>query len=162
RRRHTRADRLVAAGVPADDHGHALHRPGRRSGRPDGGVPREARTGQLARTDARHLPRRRSAEARGRGAPVHRGVPGHVELGLADTETRAAVESAQAKTPSQASFPGIRSTAATKAEVLIVPRVHGEYAEFGTVATVERIGRVPGGKAAVLLRGTARALVGRI
>ncbi len=90
-------------------------------------------------------------------------LPGMVvPLDLTDSETRAAVESAQAKTPSQAAFPGIRSTAATKAEVLIVPRVHGEYAEFGTVATVERIGRVPGGKAAVLLRGTARAVVGRI
>ncbi|WP_410595938.1 endopeptidase La [Amycolatopsis sp. lyj-23] len=90
-------------------------------------------------------------------------LPGMVvPLDLTDTETRAAVESAQAKTPTQASFPGIRSSAATKAEVLIVPRVHGEYAEFGTVATVERIGRVPGGKAAALLRGTARAVVGRI
>ncbi|VVJ24150.1 ATP-dependent protease La (EC Type I [Amycolatopsis camponoti] len=90
-------------------------------------------------------------------------LPGMVvPLDLTDTETRAAVESAQANTPSQASFPGIRSTGATKAEVLIVPRVHGEYAEFGTVATVERIGRVPGGKAAVLLRGTGRALVGRM
>ncbi|WP_410656642.1 endopeptidase La [Amycolatopsis sp. lyj-112] len=86
-----------------------------------------------------------------------------VPLDLADTETRAAVESAQANTPAQASFPGIRSGAATaKAEVLIVPRVHGEYAEVGTIATVERIGRVPGGKTAVLLRGTRRAVVGRI
>ncbi|WP_410639700.1 endopeptidase La [Amycolatopsis sp. lyj-346] len=90
-------------------------------------------------------------------------LPGMVvPLDLTDTETRAAVESAQAKAPAQASFPGIRSSAATKAEVLIVPRAHGEYAGFGTVATVERIGRVPGGKAAVLLRGTARAVVGRI
>ncbi|SEB29821.1 ATP-dependent Lon protease [Amycolatopsis tolypomycina] len=90
-------------------------------------------------------------------------LPGMVvPLDLTDTETRAAVESAQAKAPSQASFPGIRSAAPAKAEVLIVPRVHGEYAEFGTVATVERIGRVPGGKAAVLLRGTTRAVVGRI
>ncbi|WP_410561671.1 endopeptidase La [Amycolatopsis sp. cmx-4-61] len=90
-------------------------------------------------------------------------LPGMVvPLDLTDTETRAAVESAQAKTPTPASFPGIRSSAAPKAEVLIVPRVHGEYAEHGTVATVERIGRVPGGKAAVLLRGTARAVVGRI
>ncbi|ATY09326.1 endopeptidase La [Amycolatopsis sp. AA4] len=87
-------------------------------------------------------------------------LPGMVvPLDLGDAETRAAVESAQAKTPS---FPGIRSGAASKAEVLIVPRVHGEYAELGTVATVERIGRVPGGKSAVLLRGTARAVVGRI
>ncbi|HET6291315.1 MAG TPA: endopeptidase La [Amycolatopsis sp.] len=85
-----------------------------------------------------------------------------VPLDLADTETRAAVESAQANTPAQASFPGIRSGTAAKAEVLIVPRVHGEYAELGTIATVERIGRVPGGKTAVLLRGTRRAVVGRI
>ncbi|KFZ82911.1 Lon protease [Amycolatopsis sp. MJM2582] len=85
-----------------------------------------------------------------------------VPLDLADTETRAAVESAQANTPAQASFPGIRSSASAKAEVLIVPRVHGEYAELGTIATVERIGRVPGGKTAVLLRGTRRAVVGRI
>ncbi|MGW4397497.1 endopeptidase La [Amycolatopsis nivea] len=90
-------------------------------------------------------------------------LPGMVvPLDLGDAETRAAVESAQAKTPATASFPGIRSGAASKAEVLIVPRVHGEYAELGTVATVERIGRVPGGKTAVLLRGTSRASVGRI
>ncbi|MBB5854746.1 endopeptidase La [Amycolatopsis umgeniensis] len=85
-----------------------------------------------------------------------------VPLDLADTETRAAVESAQANTPAQASFPGIRSGTTAKAEVLIVPRAHGEYAELGTIATVERIGRVPGGKTAVLLRGTRRAVVGRI
>ncbi|WP_275293184.1 endopeptidase La [Amycolatopsis sp. La24] len=90
-------------------------------------------------------------------------LPGMVvPLDLGDAETRAAVESAQAKTPATASFPGIRSGAASKAEVLIVPRVHGEYAELGTVATVERIGRVPGGKTAVLLRGTSRVSVGRI
>ncbi|MGW4488837.1 endopeptidase La [Amycolatopsis sp. NPDC004368] len=90
-------------------------------------------------------------------------LPGMVvPLDLTDAETRGAVESAQAKTPATASFPGIRSGVASKAEVLIVPRIHGEYAEMGTVATVERIGRVPGGKAAVLLRGTGRAVVGRI
>jgi ATP-dependent Lon protease len=85
-----------------------------------------------------------------------------VPLDLSNNETRAAVESAQAKAPSLASLPGIRSSSAGKAEVLIVPRVDGEYAELGTVATVERIGRVPGGEAAVLLRGTRRASVGRI
>jgi ATP-dependent Lon protease len=90
-------------------------------------------------------------------------LPGMVvPLDLSDSETRAAVESAQAKAPSTASFPGIRSSAAGKAELLIVPRIDGEYAELGTIATVERIGRVPGGKPAVLLRGTARAAVGRI
>jgi ATP-dependent Lon protease len=90
-------------------------------------------------------------------------LPGMVvPLDLSGSETRAAVESAQAKAPNTASFPGIRSTSAGKAEVLIVSRVDGEYAELGTVATVERIGRVPGGKSAVLLRGTGRAVVGRM
>src|SRR3954464_13636107 len=85
-------------------------------------------------------------------------LPGMVvPLDLTDTETRAAVESAQSNTPSRARVPGIRSTGATKAEVLIVPRVHGEYAEFGTGATVERIGRVPGGNASVRPRGTSGA-----
>jgi ATP-dependent Lon protease len=85
-----------------------------------------------------------------------------VPLDLSDGETRSAVESAQAKAPNPASFPGIRSSTAGKAEVLIVPRVDGEYAELGTIATVERIGRVPDGKSVVLLRGTRRATVGRI
>ena len=83
-----------------------------------------------------------------------------VPLELDDAETRAAVDSAQAKTPSTPSFPGIRSLPAAQAEVLIVPRVHGEYAELGAVATIERVGRIPGGKAAVLLRATRRARVG--
>ncbi|WP_020668471.1 endopeptidase La [Amycolatopsis nigrescens] len=88
-------------------------------------------------------------------------LPGMVvPLELAEPEVRAAVESAQAKAPGGAAFPGIRSAAQSKAEVLIVPRVHGEYAELGTVATIERIGRIPGGKSAVLLRGTRRATVG--
>jgi ATP-dependent Lon protease len=41
-------------------------------------------------------------------------LPGMVvPLDLGDAETRAAVESAQAKTPATASFPGIRSGAAS-------------------------------------------------
>ena len=88
-------------------------------------------------------------------------LPGMVvPLELDDTETRAAVDSARSATASTPSFPGIRSVPAAQAEVLIVPRTHGEYAALGTVATVERVGRVPGGKAAVLLRGTERARVG--
>ncbi|WP_236789548.1 endopeptidase La [Amycolatopsis sp. GM8] len=85
-----------------------------------------------------------------------------VPLELDVAETRAAVESAQAGAArtSGPSFPGIRSVPATTAEVLIVPRVHGEYAELGTIATIERVGRIPGGKAAVLLRGARRAAVG--
>ncbi|MFD2422231.1 endopeptidase La [Amycolatopsis pigmentata] len=83
-------------------------------------------------------------------------LPGMVvPLDAGDPEIRAAVESAQAKTPA---LPGIRSV--STAEVLIVPRVSGEYAELGTVATIERIGRMPGGRTAVLLRGGHRARVG--
>ena len=83
-----------------------------------------------------------------------------VPLDLAADESRAAVESAQEKVPV---LPGIRSTnnaEVPNAEVLIVPRVSGEDAELGTVATIERIGRTPGGGAAVLLRGRRRARVG--
>ncbi|GLY63598.1 endopeptidase La [Amycolatopsis taiwanensis] len=78
-----------------------------------------------------------------------------VPLDLSATEVRAAVESAQAKAPA---LPGIRST--NNAEVLLVPRVSGEYAELGTIATIERVGRMPGGKAAALVRGQRRARVG--
>ncbi|MFI6024180.1 endopeptidase La [Amycolatopsis magusensis] len=85
-------------------------------------------------------------------------LPGMVvPFDLTEAETRAAVESAQAKSQG-VTVPGIRT--APKAEVLIVPRVDGEYAEMGTVATVERIGRVPGGKAVVVLRGLRRAHAG--
>ncbi|PXY17120.1 endopeptidase La [Prauserella coralliicola] len=88
-------------------------------------------------------------------------LPGMVvPFDLAERDTRDAVESAQAKAPGVASLPGIRSAGAGKAEVLIVPRIDGELAEVGTVATVERIGRVPGGSSAALVRGTRRALVG--
>jgi ATP-dependent Lon protease len=83
-------------------------------------------------------------------------LPGMVvPLDATDAEIRAAVESAQAKAPA---LPGIRSV--STAEVLIVPRVSGEYAELGTVATIDRIGRMPGGRTAVLLRGAGRARVG--
>ncbi len=59
-------------------------------------------------------------------------------------EVRAAVDAAQlAKTP-----------------VLLVPRPDGRYAAVGTVATVEQIGRLPGGQPAVVLRGTTRATIG--
>ncbi|WP_216210559.1 endopeptidase La [Amycolatopsis aidingensis] len=88
-------------------------------------------------------------------------LPGMVvPLDLGEAETRAAVESARAGTPNASTLPGIRSAPAAEAEVLIVPRLAGEYAEIGTVATVERVGRVPGGGTAALVRGTRRAFVG--
>ncbi len=44
--------------------------------------------------------------------------------------------------------------------VLLVPRPDGRYATIGTVATVEQIGRLPGGQPAAVLRGTSRATIG--
>ncbi len=65
-----------------------------------------------------------------------------VELGSADV--RAAVDAAQlADTP-----------------VLLVPRPDGRYANIGTVATIEQMGRLPGGQAAAVLRGVSRASIG--
>ncbi|WP_199434461.1 endopeptidase La [Qaidamihabitans albus] len=88
-------------------------------------------------------------------------LPGMVvPFDLTGAETRAAVESAGARQPDTASLPGIRSASASKAEVLIVPRVDGELADIGTVATIERVGRIADGTSAALLRGTARAWTG--
>ncbi len=72
-------------------------------------------------------------------------LPGMVvPVELDAPEVRAAVDAAQlAKTP-----------------VLLVPRPDGRYAAVGTVATVEQIGRLPGGQPAVVLRGTTRATIG--
>ena len=65
-----------------------------------------------------------------------------IELRTADVQ--AAVDAAQlAETP-----------------VLLVPRLAGRYAGIGTVATVEQIGRLPGGQAGAVLRGTHRASIG--
>jgi ATP-dependent Lon protease len=59
-------------------------------------------------------------------------------------EIRAAIDAAQlADTP-----------------VLIVPRLGGRYATVGTVASIEQLGRLPGGQPAAVLRGTARATIG--
>ncbi len=44
--------------------------------------------------------------------------------------------------------------------VLIVPRPNGRYATVGTVASIEQLGRLPGGQPAAVLRGTARATIG--
>ncbi|ASR34048.1 endopeptidase La [Prauserella marina] len=89
-----------------------------------------------------------------------------VPLDLGDTESRAVIEAAQARVPNGISLPGIRSAQpsaaanTSKAEVLLVPRVEDDLAELGTVATVERIGRMPGGGSAAVLRGSRRVFLG--
>ncbi len=72
-------------------------------------------------------------------------LPGMViPIELGTTDVQAAVDAAQlAETP-----------------VLLVPRLAGRYADIGTVATVEQIGRLPGGQAGAVLRGTHRASIG--
>ncbi|HVU73490.1 MAG TPA: LON peptidase substrate-binding domain-containing protein, partial [Mycobacteriales bacterium] len=82
--------------------------------------------------------------------PLDEGVvlPGMiVPLTLDDSDVRAAVEAAQAGTDG----PG---------RVLVVPRPDGRYAELGTVATIDQVGRLPGGQAAVVVRGIDRARIG--
>ena len=44
--------------------------------------------------------------------------------------------------------------------LLLVPRLDGRYAEVGTVAKIEDIGELPGGRRAVVVRGLARAVIG--
>jgi ATP-dependent Lon protease len=85
-------------------------------------------------------------------------LPGMVvPVDLGDPQVHAVIDAAQSQAPS---LPGIRSAPTTQGAVLILPRIDGELAEIGTVATVERIGQVPGGRTAALLRGTRRAFVG--
>jgi ATP-dependent Lon protease len=84
--------------------------------------------------------------------PLDEGVvlPGMiVPLTLDDTDVRAAVEAAQTST-----------AGADAARVIVVPRPDGRYAELGTVATIDQVGRLPGGQAAVVVRGTERARIG--
>ncbi len=44
--------------------------------------------------------------------------------------------------------------------VLLVPRLDGNYASVGVVATIEQLGKLPGGESAAVLRAIARARVG--
>ncbi|MFC4560335.1 endopeptidase La [Nocardiopsis mangrovi] len=85
-------------------------------------------------------------------------LPGMVvPVDISDSEVRAAIDAAQASGPG-ARVPGVRST--TKPRVLIVPRIDGTYAPFGTVAVIEQVGRTPEGEPAAVVRGAARARVG--
>src|SRR3954454_983671 len=76
-------------------------------------------------------------------------LPGMVVPVVLDATTQAAVDAARA-----------HGGAATDSQVLAVPRIDGEYGSFGTVATIEKVGRLPSGEPAALIRGTARARIG--
>src|SRR2546421_6730970 len=64
-------------------------------------------------------------------------------------DARAAVEAAQA-----AADPG------EQPRVVLVPRLEGKYAPVGTLGVIERVGRLPGGDLAAVVRGTDRVRIG--
>jgi ATP-dependent Lon protease len=45
-------------------------------------------------------------------------------------------------------------------KVLAVPRVDGEYGSFGVIALIEKVGRLPSGEPAAVVRGVSRARIG--
>jgi ATP-dependent Lon protease len=80
-----------------------------------------------------------------------------VPLDLSDSgEVRAAIEAARAA--AQSKGPGIRSV--SKPQVLLVPRLHGQYAGIGTLGVVEQEGRLPGGVPGAVVRGVQRVRIG--
>ena len=72
-------------------------------------------------------------------------LPGMVIPVTLDAEIQAAVDAARA---------------AGDDTLLAVPRLDGAYGSVGTVALIERVGRLPTGEPAAVLRGLARAQIG--
>lgn len=65
-------------------------------------------------------------------------LPGMVIPVTLDPTTQAAVDAARATGDEQ---------------LLAVPRIDGEYGPVGTVATIEKVGRLPSGEPAAVVRG---------
>ncbi|MFE0590710.1 endopeptidase La [Micromonospora echinospora] len=72
-------------------------------------------------------------------------LPGMVIPVTLDPTTQAAVDAA-------------RATGDQK--LLAVPRIDGEYGPVGAVATIEKVGRLPSGEPAAVVRGLTRARIG--
>ncbi|RGC67539.1 Lon protease [Micromonospora sp. MW-13] len=72
-------------------------------------------------------------------------LPGMVIPVTLDPTTQAAVDAARATGDKQ---------------LLAVPRIDGEYGPVGTVATIEKVGRLPSGEPAAVVRGLSRARIG--
>ncbi len=72
-------------------------------------------------------------------------LPGMVVPVELDDAARAAVEAA-------------RSSA--EGQLLVAPRLADRYPGYGAIATIEQIGRLPGGESAAVLRASARAKIG--
>ncbi|RKR92311.1 ATP-dependent Lon protease [Micromonospora pisi] len=72
-------------------------------------------------------------------------LPGMVIPVTLDPSTQAAVDAARASGDKK---------------VLAVPRVDGEYGSMGVIALIEKVGRLPSGEPAAVVRGTTRARIG--
>ncbi|MER7168166.1 endopeptidase La [Micromonospora sp. NPDC000207] len=72
-------------------------------------------------------------------------LPGMVVPVTLDPSTQAAVDAARATGDQR---------------LLAVPRIDGEYGPVGTVATIEKLGRLPDGEPAAVVRGLTRARIG--
>jgi len=77
-------------------------------------------------------------------------LPGMVIPVTLDSAIQAAIDAARTAEASDDDEP----------RVLAVPRLDGEYGPVGTVAVIEKVGRLPSGQPAVVLRGEARARIG--
>ncbi|MEV5157954.1 endopeptidase La [Streptomyces sp. NPDC053728] len=78
-------------------------------------------------------------------------LPGMVvPLDLSDAEVRAAVEAAQA----------VARPGSGKPEVLLVPRIDGNYTGTGVLGTVEQVGRLSDGDPGALIRARDRVRIG--
>lgn len=85
-----------------------------------------------------------------------------------DAEARAAIEAANAaldSDPTSETTEGSEDDLSAdngrgKARVVLVPRLNGQYAGVGTLGVIEQIGRLPGGGAAAVVRGTRRVRIG--
>ncbi len=75
-------------------------------------------------------------------------LPGMVVPIELDRDAQAAVDAAST------------ASGAGTAELLLVPRIDGNYGEAGTLATVEQVGRLPSGERAAVVRGVSRARIG--
>jgi ATP-dependent Lon protease len=72
-------------------------------------------------------------------------LPGMVIPVTLDASTQAAVDAART---------------ANDKELLAVPRVDGEYGSFGVVAQIDKVGRLPSGEPAAVVRGLRRVRIG--
>ncbi|WP_144124619.1 endopeptidase La [Catellatospora sichuanensis] len=72
-------------------------------------------------------------------------LPGNVVAVALQPDTQAAIDAARAS--------GDKT-------VLAVPRLDGEYGTYGVTAVIEKVGRLPSGERAAVLRGVTRARIG--